>query len=333
MKKISEFYLIALFTLSSVCSSLGEENNNLPDEPSPASLNEAAESVTAEISAAELAKKSINPLSDLWLLWIQYDATRFKGDLLNDDEWLHSIKFQPVMSFPIFNGDWNFIMRPVIQYNSVPLKKEAGSLLNASQEQIFNDTALANIARNPFGRTTGFGDTGLLTIVGPNKLDGDVSGFGLTQILPTAEEDVLGQGMWQAGPAFLWVHIAPEAGKGLKSLNYGFLAQHWWSYAGDHDRSDTNQSDLQYFINYRLTDTKMIGMSPNIRIDWNGDSNNRYSIPVGLGYTDILMLGKLPIRFGVEAQYYLHQPDTMGSEWNFRIIVAPIIPQFFGLRQ
>lgn len=294
------------------------------DEVSP------VEASSDESSMDDLAKKSANPISDLWLIWNQYDATQFTGGILPGTEWMYSYKFQPVMSFPIVNGDWNLIVRPVFQYNQVPLKEEAGALLNADPAQIFNSQSLASIAADPFGTTTGLGDTVLMTLAGPNKLDGNIFGVGLSQIFPTAAEDVLGQGKYQAGPAFLWAHIAPTPGEGLKSFNYGLLAQHWWSYAGDDDRSSTSQSDIQYFINYRLTNTKMIGMSPNIRANWTEDGGDRFSVPIGLGYTDLIKIGKLPVRFGVEAQYYLHQPDAAGADWNYRIVFAPIIPGLIG---
>lgn len=308
-----------------------KDNLPHPSEASAAPTTAPIESTSGSVDEmALLAKKTANPISDLWLLWNQVDSTKFKGDLLDDDEWMYSYKFQPVMSFPILGGDWNFILRPVIQYNSVPLDKDAGQLLGASQGQIFNSEELSSIAADPFGTTTGFGDTILLTLLGPNKEDGNIWGIGASQILPTAQEDVLGQGKYQAGPAFLFAHIAPEPGKGWKSFNYGLLAQHWWSYAGDDDRSETSQTDIQYFINYRLNNTALIGMTPNIRINWREDGSDRFSVPIGLGYIDMIKIGKVPVRVGMEAQYYVHQPDQAGADWNFRIIFTPIIPRLFG---
>lgn len=329
MKKLYRNLLCA----SAMGASLGsvQAGNSLVEhleKSSPQASSQA--SAAAADDLATLGKKSANPISDLWLIWSQYDSTALNGDLLNEQEWSNSYKFQPVMTFPLMDGDWNLIVRPVIQYNSVPLKKEAGKLLNASQEQIFNSGSLTALAQDPFGETNGFGDTALLTLAGPNKLDGNIMGVGISQIFPTASEDVLGQGKYQAGPAFLWAHIAPEPGLGFESFNYGLLGQHWWSYAGDDDRGHTNQTDIQYFLNYRLTDTKMIGMTPNIRANWKESGGDRFSVPIGLGYSDVIMMGKLPVRVLAEAQYYVHQPDNAGADWNFRIIFAPIIPRLFG---
>jgi hypothetical protein len=51
--------------------------------------------------------------------------------------------------------------------------------------------------------TTGLGDTVLLTLVDPNADDGSIFAGGISQIFPTASQDVLGQEKWRAGPAAL----------------------------------------------------------------------------------------------------------------------------------
>ena len=46
---------------------------------------------------------------------------------------------------------------------------------------------------------------------------------------------------------------------------------------------------------------------------------------VGLGTIGLFKIGRLPVRWGVEVQYYVIQPDRVGPEWNFKIFLAPII--------
>lgn len=105
--------------------------------------------------------------------------------------------------------------------------------------------------------------------------------------------------------------------------------QQWWSYGGDGDRNDTSQMDIQYFLNWRLNDTQLIGMIPNIRIDLKADSGDRLSLPIGLGTIGMFRIGKLPIRWGIEAQYCVVRPDDVGPEWNFKVFFSPIIPNPF----
>ena len=161
---------------------------------------------------AALAQKTNNPIGDAWLLITQNDTTLIGGDLIDGDypgdtELLNVTKFQPVLSFPFRDGAWNFVVRPVVQVTSVPLDDDVGSLIGVSPNDIVADPRLASIAGDPFGRTNGLGDSVLLTLAGPNTDDGWILAGGISQILPTATEDVLGQGKWQAGPAALVVRL------------------------------------------------------------------------------------------------------------------------------
>jgi len=323
---------VALVCLSFTVTIMTSADIQAESLPELGSEPQAAESSAAKAGGDDMekiAKMTANPVGAAWMMWTQNDYTRINGDLVPGNEYVNSTKFQPVMSFPLdFRGeDWNLIVRPVLQYQSVPLDKDVGKLFGASPSDIVVDPRLGGIAEDAFDdRTSGFGDTALLTLLGPNRLDGNIWGVGMTQIFPTAEEDVLGQQKWQAGPAFLWAHLAKDVG----GFNYGALAQHWWSYAGDDDRENTSQTDIQYFINYRLSKTELVGMTPNIRYNWEADdSDDKLTLPIGLGYSNVYKLGKLPVRIAAEVQYSVISPDNVGSDWNFRLLFIPVIPNPF----
>ncbi|ARU86513.1 hypothetical protein [Pseudomonas sp. M30-35] len=310
-------------------------NNQLPgggSEHSDATKLQSHSKDTAGPDAAELeklAKATANPLGAAWMLWFQNDYTHFDGDndaLPSNGRWSNSTKFQPVMSFPYDVGDdeWNLIVRPVLQYQSSPFDDSFGDALQGRAGDIPTDKLLSH--NYPYnGRTTGFGDTGLLTLTGPARDDGLVWGAGITQLFPTAEEDVLGQGKYQAGPAVLLATLAPDPG----GWNVGVLAQHWWSYAGDEDRDDTSQSDIQYFLNYRLSATELVGMTPNVRVDWKADSGEKVNFPIGLGYSNVIKINKLPVRFAVEMQYSVVKGDEYDADWNLRFMFIPVIANPF----
>lgn len=283
----------------------------------------------SDADLAEIAQKTSNPISDAWLLVMQNDTTLLGGDAIDGPKVLNVTKLQPVLSAPLFDQRWNLVVRPVLQFSSVPVDDDVGQLFGVAPNAIVSDPNLSAIAASPIGRSNGLGDTVLLSLLGPNTNDGWIYAGGLTQIFPTATEDVLGQGKWQAGPAVLLARLGKEfGGFGIDNFNVGFLAQQWWSYAGDSDRNHTNQADIQYFINWRATPTRLIGMTPNISINWDADGgfDDKVAIPVGLGVIDIFKVGKLPVRWGVEAQYYLTGPDALRREANFRFFFAPIVP-------
>ena len=34
----------------------------------------------------------------------------------------------------------------------------------------------------------------------------------------------------------------------------------------------------------------------------------------------------MPVKFGVEAHYYIESPDIFGNEWRIKFTIAPILP-------
>ncbi len=66
-------------------------------------------------------------------------------------------------------------------------------------------------------------------------------------------------------------------------------------------------------------------MTPNIRINWHAKGSEKFSIPIGLGTIGMMKIGRMPVRWGVEVQYYVRQPDRIGPKWNFKVFFAPII--------
>ena len=263
-----------------------------------------------EMSLEKAAQKTNNPVSDAWLLIVQNDVTFLEGDLTDGKfEVQERLSFQPVLPVPIFGGKWNLVNRVVPQVFSSPFSDELDDPDPLS------------------GKTEGIGDTVLFSLFAPNRNDGWIWGVGPTTILPTATEDRLGQEKWQAGPAALVVRLGKEHGKigSIESWNIGALAQHWWDVGGTGNRPDTSQSDIQYFINYKLNATQLIGMTPNIQINWEEDGSDRFSIPIGLGTIGFFRWGKTPVRWGIEIQKYLNQPDAIGSDWNLKVFFAPVV--------
>ena len=72
-----------------------------------------------------------------------------------------------------------------------------------------------------------------------------------------------------------------------------------------------------------------IGMGPNISIDWNAESGNKVTLPIGLGITKTVKWGNTPWKLRFEPQYSIIKPDDYGTLWNVRIQIAPIISNPF----
>jgi len=101
----------------------------------------------------------------------------------------------------------------------------------------------------------------------------------------------------------------------------------FWDFAGDSDREDVNLTNLQYFLYYNINKTTSIGAAPNIIANWEQNSDNRFTVPVGLGINKTFQFGKVPVRFGLEVHYSIIKPDDIvASEWDFRFFISPAVP-------
>ena len=280
-----------------------------------------AKPTDAKMSLAQAAQKSANPVSDVWMFITQNDYT-----FLETEDGSHEMKnrfsVQPVMPVPIMGGEWNLVNRVVLSQYSVSGSADLDS--TSAHDMFFDD------------RTNGLGDTVVMSLAAPNRNDGLIWGVGPTMIIPTASEDLLGQDEWQMGPAALVARLGNSNSDitSIESWNVGILAQHWWDVNGD---TDISQSDIQYFANFKAGATGLIGMTPNIQINWERDGKDRFTVPVGLGYIGMTKIGPMPVRWGVEAQYYVMKPDASSNDdfgqdgytpytpdWNIKFFIAPI---------
>jgi hypothetical protein len=276
-----------------------------------------------------------NPLGNVAMLFTQVDITRLENPTFDKNDYKYN--YMGIAQFPKGLGEnWNIINRIVWNVPSMPV--DQGKIDDASDRiarqlgsgagPIVTPPATAPIAPIDLfsGRTTGFGDmyyNGLFSPKKGYKIESGGSllwGLGFDLGFPTATEDILGTGKWQAGPSGLGVYLGPK-------WKIGALVQQYWDFAGDDDRDDVNLTNLQYFIFYSLDEVTSIGASPNIIANWEQDSDNIWTVPIGIGISRTFQFGKLPVRFGAEFHYSIIQPDdVVGQEYNFRFYVIPAVP-------
>ena len=263
-------------------------------------LRQAGSKPADQMSLEEIDQKLNNPLTSLWSMTLQENYSILSGDKVKGTTDANTLFFQPALPLPL-GDDMVFIARPVFPLVTSPVIRTDGST---------------------GGHTTGFGDMQLLALLGPNRADGLVWGVGGTFVFPTANDDLLGSGQWQAGPAFMLFNLGEKWSTGL-------VLQHWWSFAEESSRSSQNHTDIQYIARYKLPGAMSIGFGPTVSIDWEADSGDQLTFPIALGITKTIRIGKIPIKLRFEPQYSLIQPDDIGSRWNFRIQVTPVIPSPF----
>lgn len=252
-------------------------------------------------SLSDVSKELSNPVSSIWSL--SFQQNNFMLDMgPGESHWNSNLVFQPVLPVAL-TKNWNLITRPVMTlFNSVPHPD----------------------SHHPgdFDRTTAFGDIVLMGLVSPSpKLAGNwLLGLGPTFIFPTASSKYTGQDKWQVGPAALVGYLS-------KKWILGALVQNWSSFGGSGNR-DTNQMNLQPIAAYFLPDGWSIGYSGNILANWKADKDgDTWTVPLGLGISKVLKLGKLPVKVGLAGQYMVHHPDVGGQKWNIQLNVTPVIPK------
>jgi hypothetical protein len=264
-----------------------------------------------EASLGEIARQVNNPIGPLWQLTLDNPVVAMGGGGLDGVE-------------PAYTGN--------LQAQGPLWLSRLGSRRFAWAEDLgiftrltipFAETVPLPPGNGGDGRKTGFGDIQWGAVLAPRRRSGLLWGIGPTFIFPSASDDALGQGKWQAGPAALAGYI----GGGWTAYA---LAQQWWSFAGDHGRPDTSQLCLNYVLIRNLPRRWQIGMQPSLEVDWKASGGNRVSFPVGLGVGRTVRIGSLPVQFWLEADYYPVRPDDVpGPRWGIDLQITPVISALF----
>ncbi len=283
-------------------------------------------------SLAQMSALMDNPLGNVAMLFTQFDSYQMRNPA-NDLEEIKNT-YMGILQFPKkLSENWSIINRIVWSVPSMPLDQDKIDAFNAPGGDFGSSPGTINPPTGALpapvklfsGRTTGFGDiyyNGLFTPKEGIKLGGGrfLWGAGFDLGFPTASEDILGTGKYLAGPSALGIYMGPK-------WKIGALAQQYLDFAGDDDRSDVTMTNLQYFIFYSLDETTSIGAAPNIIANWEQDGDNTWTVPIGLGISKTIQMGKVPVRFGFEVHYSVITPDdTPGAEWDFRLYVIPAVP-------
>ncbi len=312
---ISDVRKVILGATALLLCHIVQADSGLPDLGS--STEPAA---TTGYTKAQINEMMNNPLGELWMLFAQNDTTWNDGDALDffgeDKKVFNTTTLQPVMPMQLTeNIKW--IFRPV-----VPLHYwDAPSVSEGTPTQYPGGTLPVAV---DFDKQFELGDIVLWNAFATNEMarPPNITGFGVTAMLDTATDDVFGTGKYSVGPMALAFHIGPPGGWIL-----GTVVQHWWDVAGDDDRNDVNLTNIQYVAFYRLNAETNIGFgSPNITVNWEADSGQQWTVPVGLGVNTTTKIGPLPVKIGIEVYKYVEAPDNFGADWGIRLLFSPVVP-------
>ncbi|MHC4713042.1 MAG: neuromedin U [Planctomycetota bacterium] len=248
----------------------------------------AGEGAAGEDDAAALAKQTQNPVADLISLPIQNNINFGVGP---KDKIQTVTNIQPVIPFSL--GEWKVITRTVVPVIGQPA---------------FTDSQ---------DRDYGLGDTSLTAWFCPPS--GALTwGFGPVGLFPTSTDSRLGAGRWGLGPSV--VLVAMEG-----PWVYGGLVSNVWGIGGT-SKPDVNLFSTQIFVNYNLSEGWYLTSSPLITADWEADSSQRWTVPVGGGVGRVWAIGKQKVNTQVQAFWNPWHPDN-GPDWSLRLQMQFLFPK------
>lgn len=250
-----------------------------------------------ESSTAELARAVQNPIADLISVPFQNNTNFNFGPR---ERTQNVLNIQPVIPVDL-NEEWLMITRTILPVVSQP-----------------------SLFRGDDGRENGLGDTTLSLFFSPKDRSrwlGDwLWGAGPALLLSTSTDDRLGPGEWGAGPSVVFLSMPGN-------WVIGSLFSNVWSFTHDDGDDQVNVFTWQPFINYNLDDGWYLSTSPLVTANWEADSDNRWTVPLGGGVGRIVRFGIQPVNISLQGYYNVEEPDDFGPEWSIRFTMQFLFPR------
>lgn len=258
----------------------------------------------------QLSKELVNPIGPNWLINTYLNVNKMNGNVTSKSrqstEWI----LQPVMPIPLSD------------------KKMGMTMMNRFTLPLIFDKPLPQMGKNGFSgfeNKSGNGDLTTQTAIGSMPMSSFgmyMWGIGVDLIFPIASSDDLGSGKYSAGPAGMLVGYT-------KNYTFGSVVSHAWSYAGESNRKNVNQSKIQLLYYKQLGNGWQIGDNPTWNVEWNADSGEKYDIPIGMGIFKTTYISGVGWRFGITPRYYVKSNKMWGNDWGISFTITPVIKNPF----
>lgn len=256
----------------------------------------------------ELAKQSQNPLGTIISMPFE---NNFNTGIGPSESTAYTLNMKPV--YPAKVGNWNLINRFILP--AIYSQGQDGPV----PPGIEIDLGYSGSIELAQGSAFGLGDLTYQAFFSPAESDKWVWGIGPAFVLPTATEDRYASDKWSVGAAFVALSMPGN-------WVYGILAQNVWSVAGDSDATDVNSFLFQYFLNYNLDNGWYLTSTPTITANWDADSDNKWTVPLGGGAGRMVKHGKLPVDYKLAVYKNVERPQ-FAAEWNVQFTLKFLFPK------
>ena len=268
------------------------------DQPTPAASETPATPATgagAQPDAdaqAKLQAAAANPLASLISLPFQENAIFDVGPLHATGA---SMNIQPVVPLPI-SKKTTMIFRTIVPFTYVPQLNTNPLVGNVFGLGMINPQ-LYFVPSNP----------GSLTI-----------GPGVTFLLPTSTNSLVGPNKWAVGPDIAVVKLT-------KHTLYGFIANNLWSFAGSPNGLNINSFFIQPFYTRNFAHGMGIGASSQTTANWNAPANQKWTVPILINVTQLQKPASIPLSILGGIGYNMIRPIGTGT-WFVRFQVTLLYP-------
>ena len=187
----------------------------------------------ASAGNTEALQKAVqNPVASMISVPLQNNSNFGIGPF---DRIQNVLNIQPVIPLQL-TDNWNLIVRWIIPVVWQPAPGTANLEVYGIEGNTPAYFAAQNVQKN--AGVFGFGDMNPTFFFSPSKPHKVIWGFGPAFALPTANNQVLGQGKLSAGPSLV---VLAQPG----NWSVGFLVNNVWSIAGSGGRPAVNQMTLR----------------------------------------------------------------------------------------
>lgn len=288
--RLLKFSLFAIFHMAALLHANAVFGEDLPS-PTENGLETPAPSMEKMTSSKdgsedEVVQKAQNPVSDLVSVPFQWNLN---GGLQDPERFQNLLNIQPVLPIPL-GTQWNLVQRIILPIYSTRQPREE----------------------------FGLGDTTASFFLSPSSSGAFTWGMGPVLLLPTATRASFGTGTLGAGPTGVIV-------LSLKKWVVGFLVNHVWSFVGESNSVNVNQTFAQPFVNFNLPNGFYLNTSPNLITQWNRPSGERWLVPIGLGIGKFFSTGSQKWNGQLAGYWNVVRPDE-APQWNLRFTLTLLFP-------
>jgi hypothetical protein len=170
------------------------------------------------------------------------------------------------------------------------------------------------------GQEWGLGNLTYQAYLSPKSEGSSITwGVGPVLMFPTNTDDIFGSDKWAIGPGAVLVWLKNR-------WVIGGVINNIWDYAGPSSATDVNFMTAQYFVNYNFPAGFYFTSAPIITANWEADSGDRLTLPIGGGFGKVFRFGKLPVNMSLQGYRNVVHPDN-GAEWQMRFQAQFLFPK------